>query len=295
MNFAVVATAASIAALGLIAVAPPASAKEVPEVQVRHAVARMVVIVEDRTDVAVEIEGGTAGLPRPTVTRRGDEIRIDGELGRNAVRNCEGGAGGPGGQPGQTSSVEVRNHGRVQVSAAPLIVVRTPRQVEVSVSDGSAVFGAVGRGATSISLSNSGCGDWTVANTSGELDVSLAGSGDVWAGDAGSLDVSLAGSGRVSAGATRSLEVAIAGSGSVTARQVDGPVDASIAGSGDVVVRGDAGRLDASIAGSGSVIVRGRVASIDSSIMGSGDVRAGSVAGSVSQNSVGSGRVRVGS
>ena len=292
MNFAVAATAVSIAALSLVAAAP-ASAQDGPEVRIRHAVARMVVIVEDRADMAVEIEQGGSSLPAPKVTRRGNEWRIDGDLGRNAVRNCQT-ASGPVRQPGDGASVEVRR-GRIALSDAPLIVVRSPRVVEVNVEEGSAVSGAIGRGATSVSLGNVGCGDWTVANVNGPVELSLAGSGDIWTGTSNSLEVSLAGSGDVTSGATRDLEISIAGSGSVTAGRVDGPVEVSIAGSGDVIVRsGNVGTVEASIAGSGDVRINARVASVEGSIVGSGDVHVQSVAGSVSQSSMGSGRVIVG-
>ena len=292
MNFAVAATAASIVALTFAAA--PASAQDGPEVRVRHAVARMVVIVEHRADVAVEIEQGGSRLPALKVTRRGDEWRIDGDLGRNSVRNCQGGSS-PARQPGDGASVEVRRLGRVALSAAPLIVVRTPRAVDVNIEEGSAVFGAIGRGATSVSLGNVGCGDWTVANVNGPVELSLAGSGDIWAGTSSSLEVSLAGSGDVVSGATRDLEVSIAGSGNVTASRVDGPVEASVAGSGDVLVNGgNVGTVEASIAGSGDVRINARVASVEGSIVGSGDVHVQSVSGSVSQSSMGSGRVIVG-
>lgn len=294
MNFAVVATAASIAVLGVAALAAPASAADGPEVRIRHSVARMVVVVEDRADVAVEIEGGAAGLPRPTVTRVGNEVRIDGGLGRNAVRNCQG-AGAVTRQPGDGASVEVRGKGRVALSAAPLILVRTPRHVDVNVEEDSAVFGAVGRGAESISLGNVGCGDWSVANTTGALDISLVGSGDVWAGSSGTLEVNLAGSGDVVAGATARLSASIAGSGDVTAVRVDGPLEANIAGSGNVSVRGPVtGAVDANIAGSGDVSIGGSAGPVSASIMGSGDVRIRGTAGPVSQSSMGSGRVHIG-
>jgi hypothetical protein len=293
MNFAVAATAVSIAVLGFAAAAP-ASAADGPEVRVRHSVARMVVVVEDRSDVAVEIEGGASGLPRPTVTRVGNEVRIDGGLGRNAVRNCQGG-GQATRQPGENASVEVRGKGRVNLSAAPLIVVRTPRNVNVAVEEDSAVFGAIGRGAESISLGNVGCGDWSIANTTGELEISLVGSGDVWAGSSSTLQVSLAGSGDVVAGATRNLSASIAGSGDVTAVRVDGPLEANIAGSGNVNVRGPvAGGVEANIAGSGDVTIGGSAGPVSASIMGSGDVHIRGAAASVSQSSMGSGRVRIG-
>lgn len=280
--------------IALIGLGAAGAASAEPEVRVRNAVARMVVIVEDRGDVAVEIEPGSGGLPAPTVTRRGDEVRIDGNLGRNSVRNCRTGRAVAPAQPGTGASVEVRGHGRKDLTAAPLIVVRTPRRVDVNIESG-AVFGAIGRGATQIDLGNASCGDWTVANTSGDLELSLAGSGNVWSGSSGGAEVNLAGSGDISLGETRRLEVNIAGSGDVAAARVNGPVEVSIAGSGDVVVRGGSvGAVSASIAGSGDVRIDGPATAVQASIMGSGDVYVRSVSGPVSQSSMGSGRVVVG-
>jgi hypothetical protein len=312
MNFAVVATAVSIAALSLAAVAAPASAADGPEVRVRYAAARMVVIVEDRADVAVEIEGGSAGLPRPTVTRVRNEVRIDGGLGRNPVRNCRSGPA-TARQPGDGASVEVRRHGRIDLSAAPLIVVRTPRNVDVS-TENSAVFGSVGRGANRVELASGGCGDWTVANTTGHMELAVGGSGNIRAGTSASLEAAIGGSGQITAGATGDLDASIGGSGTIIVSQATGKVEAaiggsgdvrvgggrpnaveaSIGGSGDIVIQGDAGPLEASIAGSGNVTVTGAVASLDASLVGGGDVHVARVIGSVSQSVMGGGRVRIG-
>ncbi len=286
-------TTAAVAVLALGAAAAPAAAKEASEVRVRNAVARMVVIVENRADTVVEVQQGSAGLPALRVTRSGDELRIDGGLGRNAIRNCRSGAAG--GQPGEGASVEVRGQGQVNVSSAPLIVVRTPSRVDVEIKDNSAVFGAIGRGASSVSLASAGCGDWTIANTEGEIELALAGSGDIRLGSSRSLEVSLAGSGNVSSGATRSLEANIAGSGDISVARLDGPLDANIAGSGDITVAGGAvGQVSANIVGSGDVAVRGPVAGVSANVMGSGDVVVQSVSGSVERHVMGSGRVRVG-
>jgi len=294
------------------AAAAPASAQAGSEIRVRHAAARMVVIVENRTDVAVEIEPGTSGLPLPTVTRVGNEVRIDGNLGRNPVRNCRSGPA-TARQPGEGASVEVREHGRIDLSSAPLIVVRTPPAVDVSTED-SAVFGSIGRGATSIDLGSGGCGDWTVANTAGRADLSIGGSGSIRAGTSGSLGASIGGSGRIVAGTAGALEAAIGGSGTIIVATVTGPVDASIGGSGDIrvnggrptavdasiggsgdiIIQGDAGPLEAAIAGSGNVTVTGTVASLEASLVGGGDVTVGRVTGNVSQSVMGGGRVRIG-
>lgn len=282
-------TAAAATALGLAAVAAPASAQEV---KIKDAVARVIVIVEDRQDVGVEITQGSAGLPPLAVSRRGNELRIDGDLSDRDIRNCSGDATGAT-QPGQGAFVEVRRVGRVDMSQAPLVVLRTPRAVKVDVE--GAVYGAVGRGATSIDLGNGGCGSWTVANTTGLLSLSVAGSGDVRAGTSGELDASIAGSGDVATGATGSLDAAIAGSGNLNVAGIDGTADISIAGSGDILVRaGRAPSMDVSIAGSGNVDFRGEVGDLDASMIGSGDVRVASVTGSVDRSIIGAGDVTIG-
>jgi len=303
--------AASVALLAALGAAAPASAAD-REVRIRYAAARVVVIVENRADIAVEIEPGSGGLPMPTVTRSGDEVRINGNLGRNAFRRCESGPADAR-QPGEGASVEVRQHGRVNLSAAPLIVIRTPPRVDVS-SEDSAVFGSIGRGATSIELGSGGCGDWTVANTTGAADLSIGGSGNIRAGTSGSLEAAIGGSGSITAGATGALDASIGGSGTILVASATGEVDAAIGGSGDIrvnggrpssvdaavggsgdiVIQGDAGPLDASIAGSGNITVTGTVATLDASLVGGGDVRVGRVAGSVSQTVMGGGRVRIG-
>jgi hypothetical protein len=313
--------AAATAALALAGVA------HAGEVEIRNAVARVVVIPEDRTDIAVEIEHGSSGLDRLTVTRRGADVIIDGGLSRNAVRNCTSGPANAR-QPGEGARVEVRGHGTLNVSDTPLVVVRTPREVDVSAGEsggrlrifglrsgsGGAVYGAIGRGASSIELGNRGCGDWTVANTDGELDISNSGSGTVRAGTSRSLDLSVAGSGDVSAGATGDAEIAIAGSGNVTVAATGSTdvavagsgnlrighlqgdrMEVSIAGSGDVQVDGGEVRsLEVSIVGSGDVVFNGRAGDVRASIAGSGDVRVAEATGSVNRSIVGSGDIRIG-
>lgn len=282
------------------ALAGPALAKPGPEVDIRHAVARVAVIVEDRADIAVEVEQGTSGLPALTVTRDGAKVRIDGGLrrrglmggNRSDIRNCNSGPADAA-RPGDGASVEVRDIGRVNLSDAPLIVIRTPRHVNVDAS--GAVFGSVGRGATSVDLGNSGCGTWNVANTEGPVSLSISGSGDMHAGTSTALETSIAGSGSMTAGATRALDVSVSGAGDVIVARVDGPTDISIAGSGDVLVRGGSSPdLSISIAGAGDVEFAGVAGDVDVSIAGAGDVTVARATGSVSRSIVGAGDVRIG-
>lgn len=291
-------TSAVIAAVA--AMAAPAFAKDGPEVEIDHAVARVAVIVEDRADIAVEVEQGTSGLPAIQVTRVGNEVRIDGGLRRrgflnrrDSIQECRSGPDNAA-RPGDGASVEVRDHGRINISDAPLIVIRTPRQVNVSAS--GAVFGSVGRGASSVDLGASGCGYWNVANTEGPVSLSIAGSGDMRAGTSASLDISIAGSGSASGGVTRELDVSIAGSGDVAVARIDGPMDVSIAGSGDVVVRdGTSPEVSISIMGSGDVTFGGVAGDVDVSMAGGGDVTIARATGAVSRSIAGSGDIRIGS
>jgi len=295
MKTAMIAAAASMALTGL-AVAAPASAAEV---KIRSAVARVVVIVEDRQDVGVEVTQGQSRLPAIQVRRNGRDVEIDGGLrrsrmwgGDDGIRSCNSGRSDAS-QPGQGATVEVRDLGRIRLEDAPMIVLRMPRDVDVSA--GGAVFGAVGRGAQSLELSSGGCGNWTVANVDGDMDLAVGGSGSIRAGTSRSLEANVGGSGSISAGATGNLKAAVGGSGDVSVASAQGAGDISIGGSGGVTVRG--GRMDrlaATIGGSGSVRHDGTAGSLSATIAGSGNVRVAAVTGAVSRTIVGSGNVIIG-
>ena len=290
--------AASAAVLAAFAAAQPAAAQDA---EIRNAVARVIVIPEDRADIAVEITPGSADLPQLTVERRGDKVRIDGGLGRrrsvmqfssDSIRECNNGPADAR-QPGEGATVELRGKGRIRLEDAPLVVLRTPRDVDVSA--GSGVYGAVGRGARSVDLGAGGCGNWTVANVDGRLEVAVGGSGTVRAGTSRTLEASVGGSGSILAGATGGLEANIGGSGNIVVASVNGPTEVSIGGSGDVLIRGGrASTLEVAVAGSGNVRFDGTASSLEASIAGSGDVRVAEVTGPVSRSIVGSGEVRVG-
>lgn len=270
------------------------------EVEIRNAVARVIVIPEDRTDVGVEITHGATELPQLQLDSRGGKVRIDGGLGRtrglnitgNEIRNCRSGPA-EARQPGEGASAEVRRIGRVRLEDAPLIVLRTPRDVEVKGS--GAVFGAVGRGARSVDLGNAGCGSWTVANVDGRVELAVGGSGAIRAGTSQALEAAVGGSGNIYAGATGTLDASVGGSGNIDVARVDGPTEIAIGGSGGVRVRGGrASTFEVSIGGSGDVGFDGTAGDVSVSIAGSGDVRVAEATGRVSRSVVGSGNLQIG-
>ncbi|MEN5146694.1 GIN domain-containing protein [Brevundimonas diminuta] len=293
---AIVAVIGSAFAASAVLAAPALAA----DVTIRNAVARVIVIPEDRTDIGVEITQGAAGLPDLRVERRGSDVSIEGGLGRGRGMSFNGGLIGSchnsraeARQPGEGSSVEVRGKGRIRMEDAPMIVLRTPRDVEVS--GGGALFGSIGRGARSVELGNGGCGSWTVANVDGDMDLSVGGSGSIRAGTSRKLEAAVGGSGSIFAGATGVLDASVGGSGSIDVARVDGETDIAIGGSGDVRVRGGrAPSLKVSIGGSGDVVFNGTAGDVSTAIAGSGDVQVAEATGRVSRSIVGSGNLRIG-
>ena len=273
-----------ILAAGAAALGFAGAAQADPSVKIKDAVARVVVIPEARGDVKVEFLTTNQNLPL-TVRQNGSETIVDGGLRMNRINGCNSVMG--------SLTVHVRGVGDVKWEDMPQIVIRTPMNAEIAAA--GAVFGSVGR-TDKLELANAGCGDWTVANVKGKLELSQAGSGDTKAGSAGSAEINLAGSGDVKTQEIGGhLEVNIAGSGGVNTASVAGAIDANIAGSGDVTILGGRARsVDVSIMGSGDVDFGGVAGKVDVSVAGSGDVRIAKATGSVQKSVAGSGDVIIG-
>jgi hypothetical protein len=271
-------------ALMAAAVSAASAASAAPGVKIKDAVARVVVIPENRSDVKVEFLTTNPSLPL-TVRQNGDEVIVDGDLRMNKINGCNSRNG--------KIWVKVRGVGEVSYDNFPQVAVRVP--MDARVQAGGAVFGDIGR-SDSVKLGNAGCGDWTIANTKGKLEVAQAGSGDTKTGSAAVAEISIAGSGDVSTQAVAGdLEVNIAGSGDVSVASIAGKLDGNIAGSGNITVAGGRSRLvDVSVMGSGDVAFNGEADEVDVSVAGSGDVRIAKVNGPVKKHVAGSGDVIIG-
>ncbi len=266
------------------------------EVRVIHAAAVVVVTPEDRADISVEIDN-PGRTPMPEVTASGGRVTIDGRL-AGRIDNCS-----------DTGTVSLDGYGEIARSDLPRITIRAPRELAMSLR--GAAFGEIGP-SQSAKLDFAGCGDSTVGDVTGRLEINAAGSGEVRAGAAGEVDADQAGSGTVTVGAVAGgINVDIAGSGAFTAASINGALEANLAGSGDVTINGGAvteasvdiagsgdvviaapvTRLETDILGSGGVDVRGVVGDVEASVAGSGDVMVDSVTGRLEQSSMGSGRV----
>lgn len=267
----------------LAATVVPVAAVAAPSIEIKDAVARVIVVPEARDDIRVDIVGKNPALPLK-ITVNGDKVVVDGDLERR-VQACRG--------EGEGASVRVDRQGEIAYRDMPQLVVRTPRDVQISAS--GAVYGVIGRSA-SIDLAKGGCGDWTIANVIGKLKISQAGAGETRIGQIGEGHLRVAGSGSIRTAAVRNgLKVDIAGSGDVASASVSGPYTISIAGSGDV--RAAAGRvteMTVNIAGSGDIDFRGVADKLKARIAGAGDIRVREVRGETSRAVMGSGKVIIG-
>ena len=276
----------ALTTLAVLAIATTAAgaAAAAPSVKIKDAVARVVIIPENRPDVKVEFLTTNASLPL-SVRQEGEQVVIDGDLRMSRINGCN--------SRGGKVFVKVRGVGDVSYDNLPEVAVRTPMNVKVQA--GGAVFGSIGR-SDSIELGNAGCGDWTIANTKGKLEISQAGSGGAKAGTAAYAEISIAGSGDVSSQAIAGdLEANIAGSGDVWVASIGGKLEGNIAGSGDITVAGGRSRsVEVSVMGSGDVTFNGEAGEVELSVMGSGDVKIAKVTGPVKKHVAGSGDVIIG-
>ena len=147
--------------LSVLGVAGAAAASDT--VEIKNAVARVVVMAEPRADVVYDIHPGTAALPAFTISHGLDgRLIIDGHVGSHFIQNCSRHGSDHAvfavTRPPADLTVSLGGRRDVRLAETPLIVVHTPLQVKVRV-DG-AVFGAVSH-AQSLDLGSAGCGDWS--------------------------------------------------------------------------------------------------------------------------------------
>lgn len=263
-------------------VAGASTAAAAPSVELRDVAARVTVIPEDRPDIKVEFLATNPKLPLQVVSEGGRTV-IDGGL-KHRIRDCHPGAAHP--------SAWIRGVGRVDAEAMPNIAIRAPRDVDLSSS--GAVYGSVGRSG-SLSLQDSGCSAWTLADVNGPVTVHESGAGSVRMGAVGRLDVQLSGAAQVHAvRARQGLDAALSGAGDVEVEDLGGPLEARVSGVGKVKVAGGrASNVRASVSGIGGVEFGGVAESLDASISGLGSVRVKDVTGTVTKSVSGAGHVTV--
>jgi hypothetical protein len=128
-------------------------------------------------------------------------------------------------------------------------------------------------GAQEADVSVHGSGYLRMGDVEGELQASVHGSGDLFAGAAERAELSVHGSGDLNvAGIRRDLSAGVHGSGDLEVKEVGGKAEASVHGSGDLRLGAVEGPFDGKVHGSGDLEVREVGGNVSASIHGSGDL-----------------------
>jgi hypothetical protein len=163
----------AILGAGVSAALMAASSVSAAEVQLKHIVAKVVVVPENRSDVTVTILKTNPKLPVRVRPSDDGVTVVDGgsddwwpRLFGGHISHCRVGPDG--------ASVHVAGVGDFSESELPQILVRTPMIAKVSSS--GAVIGSI-PSAESLDLSVAGCDAWTVGDIKGRLRLDEAGQG----------------------------------------------------------------------------------------------------------------------
>jgi hypothetical protein len=266
----------------VVAAGAAGAAAAAPSIEIRDAVARVVVIPEDRADVKVELLTTNRDLPLE-IRQSGSSVVIDGHL-NHRIRDCHANSDNP--------WTSVRGVGRVDYKDMPQVVVHAPKAVALQAN--GAVFGAVGRSA-SLDFDNSGCSAWTVADVAGAATLRDSGVGAIRMGQASRLELRLSGVTNVHATRVANLDANLSGTGGLTLNELTGPMEARVSGAGHIkVLQGKAGSIRAEISGVGGIDFGGQAQSLDAQISGIGGIRVKAVTGPVTKSVSGIGHVTIG-
>jgi hypothetical protein len=223
-----------------------------PLVRIENVAASVIVTPEARADISAEIRQAP-GLPPLRVQRVPQGLAVNGGLvasawdrllGRRDGAQCASGEGRP----------AARAAGRLwAVERLPVIRLRVPLSSRI-IANG-ATWGAVAS-PTSLKLSLTGCGAWTIAPMRGPLVVQNAGSATVLARRVdGRTYVDLGGPGAVTVADGRAVyfEVALHGPGRVVHNGIVSHMNAQLDGAGRIQVRQVTGFVETSENGTGRI------------------------------------------
>ena len=256
----------------LAATAAMTCAAQAATLEIKDAVLHVTVVPEDRSDIKVEIVRQDSRQPL-SVRTEGTRTIIDGNR-HWMMGSCKGSGWGG-------------------ADRMAKVVVHTPRAVSIAAS--GSVSGVIGRSA-SLDMRNSGCGEWTIADTAGDATIHHSGAGALKMGAAETLDVYMSGATSVHATQVRrGLNAQLSGTGDVEVAYLTGSLDARISGVGKVrVAQGRADNVRASVSGMGGIEFGGVARNLNASISGLGDIRVAEVTGRVTKSVSGAGSVKIG-
>ncbi|HEY2660824.1 MAG TPA: DUF2807 domain-containing protein [Caulobacteraceae bacterium] len=266
-----------ITGLGLAAALLAGTSAHAASLDLKHIVAKVVVVPEARSDVAVTVIKANPKLPLRVRNEADGVTVVDGGerdwwpmLFGGHISHCRVGPEG--------TSVHVAGVGDFSEDQLPQLLVRVPMDARISTS--GAIVGSL-PAAQTLDLSIAGCDTWTIGDIKGRMHLSEAGQGRIRTGALGSADIDIAGTATVTTRAIADeLKVSISGAGDLYSSSASGQIAMSIAGKGQMRIDGGhVSSLKGSIAGNGDLTYEGAVDRVKISVAGKGSVHVAHVAG----------------
>lgn len=155
------------------------------------------------------------------------------------------------------------------ITEFPHVKLLVPSNTHLVIQD-SLLVGNIGNiGSGDIEVRH--CGDVSIGDIAGAIELRISGSGDVKLGDTGAAELSISGSGDLTMGSAKDTRLSISGSGDVQARGFGNTIG-KINGSGDLDVSTISGAAEFSINGSGDADIDDINGNLEYTARGSGDL-----------------------
>ena len=243
----------------------------VRQIDIENAMAIISIVPEKRDDYEVSISGSF----KPNVRIKGRRLVIDGGLPKNR-RSC---------RDTKKKDIQKKQQGLV-------IKIRSPMNADID-ADGI-IFADVGK-TSNADLSFGGCGKTMIAETRGNLDLSVHSVMDARFGQVdGALDISVHGSSHaVGDKVLGPLDLSVHGSSDLMLGDVGGPADISVHGRSSAELGRIGGPLDISLHGSSDIKIGEVNSATDASLHGSSELVASTLRNGLEASLHGSSDIRV--
>ena len=212
------------------------------ELRIDNAIARVKVIPEARSGIAVGVQQGKSGPPL-RITRAGASVVIDGQEPQAGFSFV----------PQWLSRWFRKDRCPAEAPGVPMVTAHVPMNTRVSIS--GAISGEIG-GTTTLSFNARGCGDWRLGPVERQLVIDTSSTGRIRAAKVGgTLAIHSSGSGGIAidSGHIPTARIILLGPGGVSHKGSMGGLFAEVKSSGVIKVKEIYGLVDAEVVGSGDV------------------------------------------
>ncbi len=223
----------------------PAFANNAPVLKIENFIGTIEIITSNTGKITVENADGVKSV------RSGSDLSIDDET---SVRKYNCRTKGKHVLIGKGKWSGFSNKGFKNIKEYPHVKISAPQDVHLDISS-SIIFGKVDT-VGSAHLHIGSCGDLKLGDVTGQLDLSVSGSGDVTFGNAGVSDINISGAGDVTAEDLQKADIDVSGSGDLELGNISGSTNIESSGAGDIEINSIIGEdLTINVSGSSSISI----------------------------------------